>query len=71
MGESSGTTTIFADLAAVWTAVGTFIDDALKPSVQFLIGEPLFTAPLTIWISAKVVAQGKSLLRLGSGRRRG
>lgn len=60
-----------ADIAGVWTAVSTFFSDGLGAAVSTLVATPIFCAPLIIWISAKVLGQGKSLLRLGGGRRRG
>ena len=60
-----------ASVADVWTAVSTFFSDGLGSAVSTLIATPIFCAPLIVWISAKVLAQGKSLLRLGGGRRRG
>lgn len=60
-----------ASVDAVWTAVATFFTAGLGEAVNTLIATPIFCAPLIVWISAKVLAQGKSLLRLGGGRRRG
>lgn len=63
------TSAVPADLAAVWTAVGGFFENALSPAIDIVAGNPLLVAPLVVFVASRVLGQAKSLFKLG-GRRR-
>lgn len=56
-------------IAEVWAAVNTFFSTALSSALGTLEAIPILCAPLVVWISSKVLGQGKGLFKLG-GRRR-
>lgn len=63
MGESAGT------LAQVWTDISTFFTSGLGAGIDIIKSEVILTAPLVVWVGAKVLGQAKGLFKLG-GRRR-
>lgn len=63
MGEGAAT------LATVWTDISTFFTSGLSSAITVITGEVILTAPLVIWVAAKVLGQAKGLFKLG-GRRR-
>lgn len=67
--EGGTTSAVPADLAAVWTAVGGFFENALGPAIDIVAGNPLLVAPLVVFVASRVLGQAKSLFKLG-GRRR-
>lgn len=58
-----------ATLATVWTDIGTFFSSGLSSAITVITGQVILTAPLVIWVAAKVLGQAKGLFKLG-GRRR-
>lgn len=58
-----------ATLASVWTDISTFFSSGLSSAITVITSEVILTAPLVIWVAAKVLGQAKGLFKLG-GRRR-
>lgn len=58
-----------ATLATVWTDIGTFFSSGLSSAITVITGQVILTAPLVIWVAARVLGQAKGLFKLG-GRRR-
>lgn len=58
-----------ATLATVWTDISTFFTSGLSSAITVITGQVILTAPLVIWVAAKVLGQAKGLFKLG-GRRR-
>ena len=56
-------------IAEVWAAVAAFFSTGLSSAVETITAIPLLCAPLVVWVSSKVLGQGKGLFKLG-GRRR-
>lgn len=57
-------------IAAVWAEVSSFFSTALSSALTTIIAIPVLCAPLIVWVASKVLGQGKSLLKIGGGRRR-
>lgn len=57
-------------LAAVWTEVSSFFTTALGTAITTITAIPVLCAPIVVWVASKVLGQGKSLLKIGGGRRR-
>lgn len=57
-------------IAEVWSAVSSFFQTGLSAALDTLIAIPVLCAPIIVWVSSKVLGQGKSLLKIGGGRRR-
>lgn len=70
MGEGGATSIIPADLAGVWTDVGSFFQNGLQPAIDVIAGNAFLVAPLCVFIASRVLGQAKSLFKVG-GRRRG
>lgn len=59
-----------ADVGSVWTAVAAFFTNGLSAAIEVITDIPVLCAPIIVWVASKVLGQGKSLLKIGGGRRR-
>lgn len=57
-------------IADVWTAVAAFFSTGLSSALNTIIAIPVLCAPIIVWVASKVLGQGKSLLKIGGGRRK-
>lgn len=57
-------------ITEVWTAVSQFFSTGLSSALNTIVAIPVLCAPIIVWISSKVLGQGKSLLKVGGGRRK-
>lgn len=56
-------------VSAVWTAISSFFDTGFTAALSVLTAIPILVAPLIMFIASRALGMGKSLLKLGGGRK--
>lgn len=57
-------------ITAVWASVAEFFSTGLSSALNTITAVPVLCAPIIVWVASKVLGQGKSLLKIGGGRRK-